>query len=489
MEHIELSTSDPLALMTRHVRRWGLLKPHESVVVAVSGGADSTVLLALICDLAKEWKLEVTAAHLDHGINREMGEVAWRQTRELAERFGVRWFGRREDVLQLQENEGASLHQVARRVRYQFFTSVASEVGAGLIATGHTADDQAETVLMRLLRGTGPLGASGIPPKREISDVTIIRPLLAHRKKELEAYCTERELPFVEDPANVDVSFLRSRVRQEVIPLLEKVFGHDVVPHIAGFAERLREEQDALDREAEEVLSDPSVERTPTDIIIPRSLFESKPPSLQKRFILKALEALRGKTPRIRALHLESVVDAVARGRAGSSITFPGGFEAYVGTRAVRIGRSPSHAPRLEPVSLQCPGSTDVPDLEVRVIIEKSRPPHRTLPPERAREVYLGKEAIQGPLALRTRRPGDTIYPLGAPGRRKLKKVLIDRKVPRYKRGSLPVITTGEGADEEILWVVGVVLSESCRLAPDSTEAWRVKVEQMEERVEVAPGR
>jgi len=153
-----LSTFDPLALMTRHVRRWGLLNPHDSVVVAVSGGPDSTALLALLCDLAKEWKLEVTAAHLDHGINREMGEVAWKQTRELAERFGVRWFGRREDVLQLQENEGASLHQVARRVRYKFFTSLASEVGAGLIATGHTADDQAETVLMRLLRGAGPLG-------------------------------------------------------------------------------------------------------------------------------------------------------------------------------------------------------------------------------------------------------------------------------------------------------------------------------------------
>lgn len=474
--------------MTDYVRRWSLLKSGESVVVAVSGGPDSTALLALMCDVAGRWDLQVTAVHLDHGINQEMGVSAWAQTRDLAERLGVRWIAKREDIPQRRKIEGGSLHQIARAVRYRFFTSVASEVGATVIATGHTADDQAETVLMRLLRGAGPLGASGIPPKRELRGATIVRPLLSHRKRTLRAICAERDLPFIEDPANVDLSFLRSRVRHEVIPLLEKAFGHEVVPHLAAFAGRLREEQEALDRDAQSILGDPQVERTPSAVVLPTALLESQSPSLQKRCVLRALEALQGQTPRIKAVHLESVAEAVARRRVGKKISLPGGWEVSVGSQAVRIERPVSEQPPLEPVSLQYPGSTDVPELGMRVRIEKRRVSPDALPTERENEVCMGDKAIRGALTLRTRRPGDTILPLGSPGRRKLKKVLIDRKVPRPMRARLPIITTGEGPQEEILWVVGVVLSESCRLAPHATEAWHVRAEPMEERGTVASG-
>ncbi|MFQ6672696.1 MAG: tRNA lysidine(34) synthetase TilS, partial [Candidatus Tectimicrobiota bacterium] len=456
--------------------------------VAVSGGPDSTALLALLHDVAKEWNLILTAAHLDHGINREMGEVAWAQTRDLAERFGIRWVGKREAVLRHQQREGGSLHQVARALRYRFFTSVAAEVGATVVATGHTADDQAETVLMRLLRGAGPLGVSGIPPKRAVAGATLIRPLLAHRKGTLKTLCLERGLPFVEDPANVELSFLRSRVRHEVIPLLEKVVGHDVVPHIAAYAERLREEQEALDREADAALSDPRVERTSEAIGFPPALLQSKPPSLQKRCVVRALDALRGRAPRLKAVHLDAVVEAVARGEAGRRITFPDGWEVVVGPHAVRIGRPTGHDPWVGSVSLQAPGSTDVPALGIRVHIERRRGHTGALPAERGTEAVWAEEAVRGTVTLRTRRPGDTIIPLGGPGRRKLKKVLIDRKVPRAERDRVPVITTGQGADEEILWVVGVVVSEACRLAPDASEVWYVKVEQTGECATLAGG-
>jgi tRNA(Ile)-lysidine synthase len=289
------------------------------------------------------------------------------------------------------------------------------------------------------------------------------------------------DLPFIDDPANVELSFLRSRVRHEVIPILEKTFGHDVVPHLAAFAERIREEQEALDRDAQAVLFDPQVERTPIALVVPTDLLESQSPSLQKRCVVRALELLQGQPPRIKALHLESVVEAVARRQPQRKVTLPGGWEVSVGPRAVRIGHPAPEEPPLDPVALPYPGSTDVPQLGMRVHIEKRRVSHEELPPERGSELYVGEGAVRGALTLRTRRPGDTIVPLGSPGRRKLKKVLIDRKVPRSIRERLAVITTGEGPDEEVLWVVGVVMSETCRLAPDATEAWHLQVEPMME--------
>lgn len=479
MHDIDIMSDTMFKIMLASIDRWGLLSSGENVVVAVSGGPDSTALLALMCDLAKEWNLTLTAAHLDHGINPELGEIAWLQTQELAKRLGVKWVGKREDVLQARGQEGSSIHQVARRLRYQFFISVASQVGAELVATGHTADDQAETVLMRIMRGSGVLGASGIPAKRAAESATIIRPLLAHRRSDLAAFCRERDLPYVDDPANVEVSFLRSRVRHEVLPVLEKAFGHDVVPHIVSFAERLREDQEVLSEKVALLMSNPGVKRTSTALTFPRGILENESPSVIKLLLVRALEYIRGRPPRLKAVHLESLVSTATQGAHDCTVGLPGGFEVHWGKSIVRIGAVLPLVAPMKPVVLKCPGETEVPALGVRVKVAKCHPPPGNFPSERGDEVYIRFGAIRGGLSIRTRRPGDSFLPLGAPGRRKLKKVLIDRKVSRPSRDKVPIITTGAGSNEEILWVVGVALSESCRASSSDKEVWYIEVEPL----------
>lgn len=488
MHYIGAKGDSPLILMVQAITRWSLLERGDHVVVGVSGGPDSTALLALLCDLADEWQLVLTAAHLDHGINRELGALAWEQTYELAARLGVRWVGEREDVPGHQAREGGSLHQVARRLRYRFFRSVASQEGAKLVATAHTADDQAETVLMRVLRGAGALGASGIPPKRQTKGVTIVRPLLAHRRSSLSALCSQRGLPFLEDPANVEVSFLRSRVRLEVLPLLEKAFGHDVVPHLAAFAERLREDREALDEQVSWLMKSPEVERSSTALVFPTSLLENKPPGLVKLLVIRALEALGGKAPRLRATQLDSVVDTARRRGKSRRIILPNGWEVSISSSVVRIGLRPPPVSPMEPVALKCPGSTEVGELGIRVHVSECRTAPETLPSERGGEAYLKAEAVREGLAVRNRRAGDMVFPLGAPGRRKLKKVMIDRKIPKTMRDTVPIIITGRGDDEEILWAVGVVLSERCRVGRGDTGLWHIKVEPLEDNDPAAKG-
>jgi tRNA(Ile)-lysidine synthase len=465
--------------MLHTISRWRLLNHGERVVVGVSGGPDSTALLALLSDLAKEWSLSLTAAHLDHCINPELGALTWEQTQEFAARLGLEWVGKRENVLQHQAREGGSLHQVARRVRYQFFDSVASQVGANVVATGHSADDQAETVLMRIFKGSGALGASGIPPKREADGVTIIRPLIAHRRTALAVFCRERELEYVEDPANVELSFLRSRVRHEVIPLLEKAFGHDVVPHIASFSDRLREDQKVLDKQVSLLMKNPGVERTSSGFTFPGNLLENEPPGLLKLLVIRVLEAIGGKTPRLKADHLDAVADTARREGRDRKIILPSGWEVSVGSSMVRIGLSlPSTFP-LDALILKCPGSTEVRNLGIRLHVRRCRVAPDPLPAERADEAYFSAEAVRGGLSVRNRRPGDIIFPLGAPGRRKLKKVMIERKIPKTMRDRVPIIITGAEGDEEILWVVGVALSESCRIGKDDKELWHLRVESL----------
>lgn len=466
-------------LLTQSIQRWELLRPGDKLVVAVSGGPDSTALIALLCGLAKEWRLELTLAHLDHGINKELGQAAWLQTKELADKLNVQWVGRREDVLKRKSESGGSVHQLAREKRYGFFVSVAKDVGAFKVATGHTADDQAETVLMRILSGSGSLGASGIPPKRDVGEVSIIRPLLAHRRFDLRAFCNARKLPFIEDPANLELSFLRSRVRHEALPLLEKVFGYDVVPHVAAFADKLREEKEFLDSEVSELLEHEHVHRTPSGLTFPRGLLEDKSRALTKRFVIRAVESISGRTPRLKAVHLDAASDAFSLECPSARVTMPGGLEVSVEGSSVWIGQPVEPSAPLESVVLSCPGSTDIPDLGIRIRVRRCKVPPGPLPAERDKEAYVGLGALRDALVVRGRRPGDTIVPLGSPGRRKLKKALIDRKVPRASRDRLPVIATGSPGDEEILWVVGVVLSEACRIDDKSEEAWRIEVEDI----------
>lgn len=207
------------ARLIEHARLSGLFSENETVLVAVSGGADSMVLLHCLITIRPAFRLNLTAAHVDHGLRASSGDDA-AFVEACGHKFGVKVVVRKADVRAVARERGQTLEEAAREVRYSLLAEAAREMGIERIATGHTATDQAETVLMRLIRGTGPAGLAGIEPSRQDG---FIRPLLCATRDEVRRYARERRIPFLEDPMNRDRRFLRNRIRATILPALRRI--------------------------------------------------------------------------------------------------------------------------------------------------------------------------------------------------------------------------------------------------------------------------
>ena len=329
-------------------KRLALPAAGERVVVAVSGGADSSALLLALDELLKAGRLglQLTVAHLDHGLRGEAGEEDARWVEALARELGVEVEVGRADVKEISAGAGDNLEQAARRARYEFLAGVAEKCGARVVLTGHTLDDQAETVLLRLLRGSGAEGLSGIEPVRALvakGEVQLARPLVGWARRALtEEYCRERGVEFRVDAMNVDERFSRVRVRRQLLPLLES-FNPRVVEALSRTAELLREDATVLNTAAEELLSLASEEEknavSEKGASIPASLsvdvLGRASAAVRRRALRLWLARGRGDLRRLELVHLAGVEKLLKGERGGRVAELPG--DCFVERRRGRL--------------------------------------------------------------------------------------------------------------------------------------------------------
>jgi tRNA(Ile)-lysidine synthase len=405
-------------------RRAGLER--RSVLLAVSGGADSTALLEGTVLVRERLGLQVEVCTLDHGLRPEAVEEV-RSVERLAARHGLPCH-----VRQLGLAAGPGVEERARQARYMALEAVRSERGLDAVATAHTASDQAETLLMRLARGTSPRGAAGILPERG----TLVRPLLERTREEIEAFLEAQGIGFVVDPMNADPRLLRSRIRHEVLPALSRAAGFPVTERLAAFS-RLAAEDDALLSE----LAAAAWSR----LVLPGGGLDAPgvralEPPLRRRVLARLLSEAGAI---VDDATLGRVLAAVARGRAA---TLSHGLQLRSAGGSVRCVR-PRAAPVLGSLSLAGEGASGL--LEGtgwRFSVGSSA--HA---PASGALVLPLPEQTRWPLIVRTRRPGDRVRAPG--GSRKLQDVLVDLRVPAERRDHHPVVTDAEGL---LLWVPGL---------------------------------
>jgi tRNA(Ile)-lysidine synthase len=397
------------------VRQRDLFAADEVLLAALSGGPDSTALVACLAALRDAGDAgAVEACHVDHGL-RPGGAAEAAACAALCERLRVPFHAVRVVV-----GGAGGVQAAARRARYGALREVARRCGASRIATGHTRSDQAETVLLRLLRGAGARGLGAIPPRRG----ALVRPLLDRSRAEVLRYLRARDLPWLEDPTNAAPRYLRNRVRAGLLPALE-----ELVPgaeaRLARTADLLREDDRALERRAR-ALVDPGA------AAVEAARVARAPLAVQRRVVRRLWRAATGARRGLDAGHVAAVLRLVARGRPGRA-ALPGGREARFAYGRLTLGAASAAEPPPREVEVPGPGRYSVVDdagglreVEVRV-------------------AAADRAALAWPLVLRGRRPGDRFRPERGAGEKKLKAWLIDRKVPRARRDALLVVADAAG--------------------------------------------
>ncbi|HKX18340.1 MAG TPA: tRNA lysidine(34) synthetase TilS [bacterium] len=328
---------DPLEVQVREtIRRHRMLTGGERVVVAVSGGPDSIALLSALAALRQEFRVDLHAAHLNHALRADAGLDAEAASR-LAAQLGCAFHETTVDVGAAAARERRSIEDAGREARYRFFADVAARIQATAVATGHTLDDQAETVLMRLLRGSGPRGLAGIPPVRPHGGLRVVRPLSETRRAEIAAYLSRRGLYAREDASNRDLAMLRNRVRLVLLPILEG-YNPDVRRALTRLADVMRDEADALDS-----LSAPQIDAvlhgTSTSVRIAPEVFERLPVALQRRALREAVRRVRGNGPPVAFVHIEEARCGLLSARPGAVWEAPGGVRMYRRPDAIEVTR------------------------------------------------------------------------------------------------------------------------------------------------------
>jgi tRNA(Ile)-lysidine synthase len=450
---------------TAAIMRDALLEPGERVIAAVSGGADSTALLHLLAALG----YRVEAAHFDHHTRegesaRDAGFV-----RDMAAGLGVPFHAGGTDVAADARTAGRSFEDQARAARYAFLRRLAEETGCSAVATGHHRDDQAETVLLRLLRGTAGRGLAGMLPVRMEGGLRIVRPLLGCTRAELRAWLESRAIPWREDATNADPDHARrNRVRHELLPALAR--DHNPLIHAAlarlADAQRLDNAllEELLERESARLGIGPVA---PEQIPVPALL--SMHPALRRRWWAIQLANQGG---RVDGARIDAAETFLAAARTGARLDLGHGLFLCRGRGAVLFSREPAAA--CETVALAVPGETAALGRLFRVTLK----PAVALPPGGARawcgpsRQVFDAARIKGALRVRTRRPGDRFRPLGMDHARKLQDYLVDRGVPEPLRDAVPLVT----ADEVIVWIVGHAPSSDAAVTPETEQLIEVEV-------------
>lgn len=450
------------AQLVRTIRDHTLFHPGDTVIVALSGGADSCALLDLLTNLPGI-PLRLVAAHLNHCLRGTEADADEEFARALSSRHAIPFESRRVDVRKLARQEGLNLEDAGRKARFAFLDEVRGRYRAATVALAHHADDQAETVLMRLLRGSGMTGLSGMAYRNSRG---YVRPLLAVSRAEIETYLRERGISWREDASNRDTAFLRNRIRHELLPLLER-YNPAVRERLTTTASLLADEDALLERLAEDLAAQACTFDGGT-VRCALGVLAGHPPPLVRRVFLQALQRLTGSRDHLSRRHLMALEQLAASPRPNAAVSLPAGIIARREYNLMLLAHHTApEPPGMGEFTVTGPGSYSLPGGGTLTATLLDAAPELAA---RSRDTAcFDPDKAPFPWLVRTFRPGDRITPLGMTGLKKVKNLFIDEKIPLPQRGRIPLVFSGSS----LIWACGVRASQAASLDGASSRCIR----------------
>ncbi len=467
-------TKNPIKIMdpiiSKVMRAVGsMVSPGDRVVAAVSGGADSVVMVHLLKKMMENTPpFELAIAHLNHLARGEDSKEDAVFVTRLGKKLGLETFVEEIDVAVKKKRMKTSFQEAARIVRYEFLERVLKQWGGTWIALGHTADDQVETVLMNLLRGSGTLGLSGMPPRRD----RLIRPLHACFRHEVEAYIKRHGLVFRSDTTNQSDDYLRNRVRRELIPLLE-CYNPQVKSTLVETSRIVNDDEECLQGLVDRLYAGVKVGARGKGLLaLDVGAIKVQHPALQKRLVRQAIREVKGDLRRIGARHIQDLLVLFDTAASGKEIHLPGGLAAVCTGKSVVfceiLPEEHDIVPEDQesaPVEIKVPGWTDIGVAGLKLHAELMSPVDFYKRSFSSRQAYLDFDKTGPIIQTRFFRTGDRFIPLGMKKSKKLKSFFIDEKIPRAERKSVPLLTTRDG---DIIWVYAKRIAETYRVTDET---------------------
>lgn len=449
------------------LRRFELLGKGDRVLVALSGGPDSVALLYGLLALQAEFDLKLYVAHLNHKLRGKESNEDERFVKELTGQLKLKFFSKRIDVKKEAKKRKLSIEECARQVRYQYLEKLAERIKATKIATGHQADDQAETFLMRLLRGAGGAGLSGIRPKRG----KIIRPLIQIKREEIEKFLKASRIPYRLDSSNYLTDYFRNKIRLSLLPLIKEKFSPKIVDILNRTADIISGQQEYVEKISEQILQNIGMKRRNT-IILASQEFISYDICLQREIIRLCVRELEGDLNQLTYESVERALNLTHQKKSGKKVQLVDRIWMEKSEKELVCYKEEKGREFDYPLTL--PGAVDLKDrgIKIRAKIVNRRFAPKNIFTQNRNIAYLDWEKLKRPLRLRTRREGDRFSPLGMEGTKTLADFFIDAKVPHRLRGEVPILTS----KGKIVWVVGYRIGDEFKVTDKTKRVLRVEV-------------
>ncbi|CEH35958.1 tRNA lysidine(34) synthetase TilS [Romboutsia lituseburensis] len=452
------------------INKYNLIEDGDKIVLGLSGGPDSVCLLHILYRLKEKMNIEVYAAHLNHQIRGLEAQKDALYISQICEDLGITSFVKAINVPEYCKEQGVSLEEGARTLRYEMFEEIKQKTKSNKIAIGHNRNDQAETVLMRIMRGTGLQGLRGI---EYIRDNKIIRPILDIERSEIEAYCEKYELNPRIDKTNLESIYTRNKIRLELIPYMKDNFNPNVIESIVRMTNSLKSDSDYIDLEAERSFKEVStLKEDSVEISLPK--YSNLHNAIKVRILRSAIKHIIGDTNFVDQKHIEDIIELECESKLNKMLNLPRGIFAYRRKNIIILTTKEIVSEEID-FCYNIPSNGFIKIKELNLVLETQK-----MSIDRYKSIKLDKtskgfdfDKIKGGIVVRSRKQGDKIKLAG--GSKKVKDLFIDLKIPREDRCKVPVITDDEG----ILCVGDYKTSENYKIDSETKEVLKISFKKL----------
>ncbi|MBW1650606.1 MAG: tRNA lysidine(34) synthetase TilS [Deltaproteobacteria bacterium] len=463
MKALQKSYNNSLAAAKQTIAEYDMIQPADKVLVAVSGGADSIALLHYLMTAASEYKITVAAAHLNHLIRGKEAFEDEKFVKKMALRLKIPFFSAQENVLAYKKRKKISLEEAARDIRYKFLQKIAVENRYNKIALAHNADDNAELLLMRIIRGAGISGLCGIPAVR---DDKYIRPFITIEKKAIYDYIKKKKLDYVEDKSNYDTKFLRNKIGQNLLPLLKEKYNPNIIKTLNNITSIAKKEEEWILQIITSVFEKTVYKKDKNQITLLLNRLNKIAEGGKRRIIREALNYIKTNLKNISFAHIDSIIKLTKNHSNYASADISGNIIVVKNKNHLIFAKKDTYKkPQSINYEYRLKKAETLLIKEAKQSIKFDQIKNSLLPKIFFKEKietaqYFDADKIQFPLTIRNFRNGDKFIPLGMTGSQKLKKFFINNKIPANKRKKCSIVLS----KDKIIWIAGFRAANTCRI-------------------------